>query len=159
MFSAVTPPASVEVESSPQLHILQLHSAAAGRCSMHMSTNPQHRVLSTPYDNHSMPAALFLGLSSSCAGPKAQRILCCCPAAPVLAALPAAAAMQNLGAHHLSLPSSWWPTGRFTNPWPTWTGDKTPRDVLAFFFEMQRVGAPNWGYLSTNKKPTLEEMG
>lgn len=70
-----------------------------------------------------------------------------------------AAAMQKVEAHHLALPSSWWPhlQARFTNPWPTWTGDKTPRDAAAFFMEMARQGAPNWGYLSTNPKPTLED--
>lgn len=65
--------------------------------------------------------------------------------------------MQTLPAHHLSLPSSWWPQARFTNPWPTWTGDKNPRDLFAFFWEMRRLGAPNWGYLSNNPKPTLED--
>jgi hypothetical protein len=65
--------------------------------------------------------------------------------------------MQTLPAHHLSLPSSWWPQARFTNPWPTWTGDKNPRDLFAFFWEMRQLGAPNWGYLTNNPKPTLED--
>lgn len=86
-----------------------------------------------------------------------RRLLLQATAALTEASTPAA--MQKVEAHHLALPSSWWPhlQARFTNPWPTWTGDKTPRDAAAFFMEMARQGAPNWGYLSTNPKPTLEE--
>jgi len=65
--------------------------------------------------------------------------------------------MQNLPAHHLSLPTSWWPGPRFTNPWSTWTGDKALPDLLAFWKEMRRVGAPNWGFLSSNPRPSLED--
>eukprot|EP00879_Flechtneria_rotunda_P018761 GHRR01019694.1.p1 GENE.GHRR01019694.1~~GHRR01019694.1.p1 ORF type:complete len:406 (+),score=109.99 GHRR01019694.1:100-1317(+) len=75
--------------------------------------------------------------------------------------LPAAAAstrasMQNIPAHHLSHTSPLW-GARFTNPWPTWTGDKSLKEVWGLMREMRAVGAPEYGYLSKNRVPTLED--
>ncbi|KAI8475789.1 MAG: beta-lactamase superfamily domain-containing protein [Monoraphidium minutum] len=48
--------------------------------------------------------------------------------------------------------------GPFENPWPTWTGDKRLADVWAFSREMRALGAPNWGHLAANRRPTLQDM-
>ncbi|WIA35529.1 hypothetical protein OEZ86_003955 [Tetradesmus obliquus] len=69
----------------------------------------------------------------------------------------AAAAAQHVPAHHLSQapPVLWGP--RFTNPWPTWTGDKSLADVWGLMSKMRALGAPAWGYLSSNRSPSLED--
>lgn len=92
-------------------------------------------------------------LCTPCVLPSMCRYCCCLCAV----AAPAAVAMQKLPPHHLAL--SWpWSSARFTNPWPTWTGDKGLGDLIKFWQEMRRVAAPPWGYLSTNSKPSLQEV-
>eukprot|EP00775_Hariotina_reticulata_P002822 gene2822-3115_t len=64
--------------------------------------------------------------------------------------------MQNLPAHHLSqqLP---WLGARFQNPWPTWPGDMPLHKLMRFMRAMRVQGAPEHGYLSWNRQPTLQE--
>ena len=61
--------------------------------------------------------------------------------------------------HHVS--ASLWPWGsgaRFTNPWPTWTGDKAFKDVIAFSREMRGMNVGDMGYLSYKRNPTEEDF-
>ncbi len=49
------------------------------------------------------------------------------------------------------------PRPRFTNPWPTWRGDKTPRELLGFMAEMVALRAPPWGRLTDTPAPSLAD--
>ncbi|KIZ07365.1 N-acyl phosphatidylethanolamine phospholipase D [Monoraphidium neglectum] len=48
--------------------------------------------------------------------------------------------------------------GRFDNPWPTWKGDKSLWDLREFAKQMRELRAPNYGYLSYKRQPTLADM-
>jgi len=43
------------------------------------------------------------------------------------------------------------------NPWPTWPGDMPFSKLMRFMRAMQLLGAPDHGYLSWNRQPTLQE--
>lgn len=66
--------------------------------------------------------------------------------------------MASLPAHHISRTSPWPWAPRFDNPWDTWTGDKKLSDVRKFMRQMRELGVPDYGYLSNNRKPSLEDF-
>ncbi|KAF8056443.1 Napepld [Scenedesmus sp. PABB004] len=73
-----------------------------------------------------------------------------------VAVMGAGAVASTLPPHHLAQrPPLLGP--RFDNPWPTWTGDKSLGDVLGLLREMRALGAPNWGYLAGNRRPSLAD--
>eukprot|EP00877_Chromochloris_zofingiensis_P006620 jgi/Chrzof1/2210/Cz11g06150.t1 len=71
---------------------------------------------------------------------------------------PCLSTMASLPAHHISRTSPWPWAPRFDNPWDTWTGDKKLSDVRKFMRQMRELGVPDYGYLSNNRKPSLEDF-
>lgn len=80
------------------------------------------------------------------------------PAAGSAQSEPSSASSSSGAAASTTSRSSRGSDGRFDNPWETWTGDKRLSEVREFSRQIRELKAPNWGYLTNNRRPTLADM-